>query len=73
MNVHLWNDADGGKPVYMVKNLSCCHFIRHKYHMPAVGLDLGQRSKRPVTTHRRHHITHHLVMGYMMQHSRLFC
>jgi len=39
---------------------------------PDLGLDLGQHSKRPVTTHRRHHITHHLVMGYVIQHSRLF-
>jgi len=65
MNVRLWNDADRGKTMYMEKNLSCCHLIHHKYyHMPALGLDLCQHSERPVTTH----ITHQMVMGYMIQH-----
>jgi hypothetical protein len=63
MNVDLWNDAYRGKPMYLEKNLSCCHMICHKYHVLALGSDLGQHSERPVTIHPRHHITLHLVMG----------
>jgi hypothetical protein len=39
--------------MYMEKNLSPCHFIHHKYHMPALGLGLGHHNERPVTTHLR--------------------
>jgi hypothetical protein len=28
-----WNDTDWGKPQYSEKNLSQCHFVRHKSHI----------------------------------------
>jgi hypothetical protein len=30
---HRWNEIDGGKPKYLEKNLSQCHFVNHKSHM----------------------------------------
>jgi hypothetical protein len=32
-----WNDTDLGKPKYSEKNLSQCHFVRHKSHMDLLG------------------------------------
>jgi hypothetical protein len=30
---HWWNDYDRGKPKYLQKNPSQCHFVHHKSHM----------------------------------------
>jgi len=30
---HWWNDTNRGKPVYLWKNLSQCHFIHHESPM----------------------------------------
>jgi hypothetical protein len=28
-----WNEIDRGRPKYSEKNLSQCHFVRHKSHV----------------------------------------
>jgi hypothetical protein len=36
---HRWNETDRGKPKYSRKNLSQCHFVRHKSHMDLPGIE----------------------------------
>jgi hypothetical protein len=36
-----WNDTDRGKPKYLEKNLSHCHFVLHKSHTERPGIEPG--------------------------------
>ena len=38
---HWWNEIDRGKPKYSEKNVSQCHFVRHKFHMDRSGIEPG--------------------------------
>jgi hypothetical protein len=38
---HRWNEIDRGKPKYLGKNLSQCHFFHLKSHMDRPGIETG--------------------------------
>jgi hypothetical protein len=38
-----------GKPKNSEKNLSQCHFVRHKFHWIDPGTNPGRRGERPAT------------------------
>jgi hypothetical protein len=38
---HWWDEIDRGKPKYSEKNLSQCHFVRHKSHTDGPGIEPG--------------------------------
>jgi hypothetical protein len=46
---HWWNDTDEGKPKYLEKNLSQCHYIHRKYQMEWPGIEpVPLRRKAPI-------------------------
>jgi hypothetical protein len=44
-----WNDIDMGKPKDSEKNLTECHFVRHKSHMNWPEREPGPRGEKPAT------------------------
>jgi hypothetical protein len=36
-----WHEIDRGKPKYLVKKLSQCHFVHHKSHVDRPGIETG--------------------------------
>jgi hypothetical protein len=36
---HKWNEIERGKLKYSGKNLSQCHYVRHKSHMDLAGIE----------------------------------
>jgi hypothetical protein len=38
---HRWNEIDRGKPKYLERNLSQCHFVYHKSHIDRPGIEPG--------------------------------
>jgi hypothetical protein len=46
-----WDDTDQGKPKDLEKNLSQCHFVRHKSHWTSLGANLGLCCEKPATNH----------------------
>jgi len=36
-----WNDTDKGKPNYVDKNQSHCHFAHHRSHLDHSGVESG--------------------------------
>jgi hypothetical protein len=50
MCVQQWcNDADGGKPKYLQKNLPQCHPAQHKSYMDSPGIEPRPPRDRPAT------------------------
>ena len=55
--VHWWNNNDGGKPKYLEKKLSQCHFTDYKFNVDWHGIEPGPQWRQAATNCLRYSTT----------------